>query len=184
MSHADFLEFRRSLGQTPALHRMSARVRGVELAVWTSPPVPTRLRCSWHRQLYPSALEQPDLEVHGAYSRASYAAWFADAELAAHFVPPVAASVTGAAVAARLRREGYDWHEPLRALSTPALVLHGQEDALPATVATELSQLLPRARLVLIPRARHMPFWEAPRRFFSEVDAFLATGAPALSRPT
>ena len=306
MSHTDFLEFRRSLGRTPALQRMSARVRGVELAVWTSPPVPhapplllvnggllydhallwpalspfavarqvilydqrgrgasqappdplaarieddaddiSALRrslgirqwdvlghswgggiamlgaardpagtrrlvtvnavgpsISWMHelhtnatarvpesqrevlhQLYP-ALEQPDPIVHGAYSRASYAAWFADAEFAGHFVPPVAASVTGAAVAARLRREGYDWHESLRALSTPALVLHGQEDALPATVATELSQLLPRARLVLIPHAGHMPFWEAPRRFFSEVDAFLATGAPALSRPT
>lgn len=307
MSHADYLAFRRSLGRTPPLHRMSARVNGLELALWTSPPVshahplllvnggllydhallwpalspltgtrqvilydqrgrgaspppadPLAARIeddaddipalrrslgirqwdvlghswgggiamlaaardpagtrrlvtvnavgpssSWMhdlhanatarvpesqrdvlQQLYPSALEQPDPIVHGAYSRASYAAYFADAEFAAHFAPPVATSITGAAVAARLRREGYDWHKPLRALSTPALVLHGQEDALPATVASELSRLLPRARLVLIPHAGHMPFWEAPRRFFSEVDAFLATGAPAWSRPT
>ena len=39
MSRDAFIAFRRSLGRTPALDRMSVRVRGVELAVWTSPPV-------------------------------------------------------------------------------------------------------------------------------------------------
>jgi proline iminopeptidase len=128
--------------------------------------------------LYP-ALATPDVDTHGAYSRASYPAYFVDPEFRARFSPPEAVSVTGAAVAARLRREGYDWSEQLRALSTPTLVLHGEGDALPPSVANELAQLLPRARLSLIPAAGHMPFWEAPRRFFSEVDAFLATGAPA-----
>ena len=90
----------------------------------------------------------------------------------------------GMSVAARLRREGYDWREQLRALSTPALVLHGERDALPATLAVELSQLLPRARLVLIPNAGHMPFWEAPQRVFSEIDAFLAPGVPGPPRTT
>ena len=307
MSHADFLAFRRSLGRTPSLHRMTARARGLDFAVWSSPPVaqapplllvnggllydhallwpalsplaaarqvilydqrgrgasqapadPLAARIeddaddipalrrslgirqwdllghswgggiamlaavrdpagtrrlvtanavgptsSWMpslhanalsrvsgsqrdtlAQLYPSALEQPDPAVHGAYSRASYPAYFSDTDFAARFAPPEAASATGAAVAARLRREGYDWREQLRALSTPALVLHGERDALPATVAVELSQLLPRARLVLIPNAGHMPFWEAPQRFFSEIDDFLAPGLPAPPRTT
>ena len=126
-------------------------------------------------RLYP-ALETPEVAVHGAYSRASYPAYFADPDFRNRFAPPEAVSITGAAVAARLRREGYDWSEQLRALSTPTLVLHGQGDALPSTVANELAQLLPRARLSLIPDAGHMPFWEAPERFFSEVKAFLATG--------
>ena len=77
---------------------------------------------------------------------------------------------------ARLRREGYDWSEQLRALSTPALVVHGEGDALPARVAHDLSLLLPRAHLSLIPNAGHMPVREAPERFFSRVNAFLATG--------
>ena len=307
MSHADFLAFRRSLGHTPALHQMSVRARGLDFAVWTSPPVPTAtplllvnggllydhallwpalsplaaarqvilydqsgrgatqapadpfaarieddaddipalrrslgirqwdiLGHSWGggiamlaaardpvgtrrlvtanavgptsswmpslhanamarvsgsarntlARLYPSALEQPDAATHGAYSRASYAAYFADVEFAVRFAPPQAESATGAAVAARLRREGYDWREQLRALSTPALVVHGEGDALPAIVAVELSQLLQRARLVLIPNAGHMPFWEAPQRFFSEIDAFLGPGSPSPPRPT
>ena len=135
-------------------------------------------------RLFPVALEQPDVAVHGAYSRASYPAYFADPDFAAHFAPPEAVSATGAAIAARLRREGYDWREQVRALSTPALVVPGEGDALPATVAIELSQLLPRARLLLIPNAGHMPFWEAPERFFSEVDAFLTTGTPGPPRHT
>ncbi len=130
-------------------------------------------------RIYPTALEAPDVAAHGAYSRASYPAYFVDPQFRARFAPPDAVSITGAVVAARLRREGYDWSEPLRALSTPTLVLHGEGDALPPSVANELAQLLPRARVLLIPHAGHMPFWEAPQRFFSEVDAFLAAGTPA-----
>ena len=307
MSRDDFIAFRRSLGRTPLLDRMSVRVRGLDFAVWTTPPVrsapplllvnggllydhsllwPALSPLAVHRQvilydqrgrgetqappdplaarieddaedipalrralgirqwdvlghswgggiamlgavrdlpgtrrlvtanavgptsawmpelqanalqrvgeekretlarLFPAALEQPDVAVHGAYSRASYPAYFADPEFAVHFAPPAAVSVTGAAIAARLRREGYDWREQVRALSAPALVLHGEGDALPATVAIELSLLPPRARLILIPNAGHMPFWEAPERFFSEVDAFLATGIPGPPRNT
>ena len=128
--------------------------------------------------LYPAALATPDVAAHGAYSRASYPAYFVDPGFRARFEPPGAVSVTGAAIAARLRREGYDWSEHLRALSTPTLVVHGEGDALPPSVANALAQLLPCAHVALIPHAGHMPFWEAPQRFFREVAAFLATGAP------
>jgi proline iminopeptidase len=128
-------------------------------------------------QLYGAPMHQPDVAVHSAYSRASYPAYFAGADFATRFAPPPeSVSVTGAAIAARLRREGYDWREQLRALSTPTLVIHGEQDVLPSAVAVELSQLLPRASLSLIPGAGHMPFWEAPERFFSVVTEFLTTG--------
>jgi proline iminopeptidase len=300
----DFIAFRRSLGRTPPLQRMTARVRGLDLAVWTSPPVerapplllvnggmlydhallwpalspfaagrqvilydqrgrgaseppanPLAARIeddaadvgalrralgirqwdvlghswgggiamlgvagdqtgtrrlvtvdsvgptsAWMPLLHEAALarvndedratlerlggtplHEPDVEVHGAYSRASYGAWFADPDMAAHFAPPHAASVTGAAIAAHLRREGYDWRERLRALSVPTLVIHGERDALPAAVALELSELLPRARHALLPDAGHMPFWEAPERFFDVAGSFLA--APSTGPP-
>jgi proline iminopeptidase len=134
-------------------------------------------------QLDGAPLREPDPAVHGAYSRAGYRAWFADPEMAQHFSPPVAASVTGAAIAARLRREGYDWTEQLRALSAPTFVLHGERDALPAAVALELSTLLPRARHLILPAAGHMPFWEAPERFFGLVGSFLATPSTGPPRP-
>ena len=118
-------------------------------------------------------LAEPDPAVQSAYSRAMYAAWFADPELAAMFSPPRSESLTGAAVAARLRSEGYDWRPLLRALSTPTLVIHGERDLLPAHVATDMVATLTNARLELIPEAGHMPFWEAPERFFALVDDFL-----------
>ncbi|HEY2066548.1 MAG TPA: alpha/beta hydrolase [Gemmatimonadaceae bacterium] len=129
-----------------------------------------------------TALHTPDPAVHTAHGRAVYPAWFADPELAAFFKPPASTSATGAAVVARLRREGYDWRERLRALSTPVLVIHGERDALPAAVALELVGLLPRALHTLLPDAGHMPFWEAPAPFFGAVTAFLDASTAGIRR--
>ena len=304
MSRDDFIAFRRSLGRTPPLERMTARVRGLDLAVWSTRPVsdapplllvnggmlydhallwpalsplasgrqvilydqrgrgasqapadPLAARIEddaedvgalrralgirrwdilghswgggiallgaardqagtrrlitvdavgptsdWMPALHEAAIArvgaedratlealggapqyEPDPAIHGAYSRAGYAAWFADPAMAAYFAPPHAASVTGAAIVARLRREGYDWREQLRALSVPTLVIHGERDALPAAVALEWSELLPRARPALLPGAGHKPFWEAPVRFFDVAGSFLA--APSTGPP-
>ena len=304
MSRDDFLAFRRTLGPTPRLERMTVRVRGLDFAVWTSPPVgreapvllvnggliydhallwpslsplaakrqvilydqrgrgetqapadPASARLTddaadigalrralgirqwnvvahsyggliamlavaadlagtralvtvnavgptsdWMPELQANAvarasaedrailertyplLGDPDPAIHSAQSHAAYPSWFADPAFGSYFTPPASTSVTGATIAAHLRREGYDFREPLRALSAPTLVIHGERDALPAAVALELSQLLPRARHVLLPDAGHMPFWEAPERFFALVSGFLdapATGPPS-----
>jgi pimeloyl-ACP methyl ester carboxylesterase len=72
-------------------------------------------------------------------------------------------------------------HDELRALSVPTLVIHGERDALPAAVALELSELLPRARHALLPDAGHTPFWEAPERFFDAAGSSLA--APSTGPP-
>jgi proline iminopeptidase len=128
------------------------------------------------------ALAEPDPERHAAHARAIYAAWFAERALADYFAPPRAASPTGAAIAARLRREGYDWSGPLRALSVPTLVIHGEEDPLPPAAARDLASLLPQARLALVSGAGHMPFWEAPEQFFPLVDGFLPAPPPGAAR--
>jgi proline iminopeptidase len=119
-------------------------------------------------------LEQPDPEIQATYSRAVYPAWFADVEMAHTFTPPRVTSATGAVILARLRRDGYDWRARLRALSLPTLVIHGEDDVLPAFVSTELADLLPRATRLLVPHAGHMPFWEAPDVLFPAVESFLA----------
>jgi proline iminopeptidase len=115
----------------------------------------------------------PDPALHSTYSRAVYPAWFADREMAAHFTPPDALSDTGTAVLARLRREGYDWRESLRSFSTPTLVIHGQDDALPLANSVDDSYIVKGAQFVVVPSSGHMPFWEAPARFFSLVESFL-----------
>lgn len=122
-------------------------------------------------------LSDPHPELHGSHARAIYRAWFSDPSLADLFTAPSAASHTGAAVAARLRRDGYDWHDRVRAIRAPSLVIHGADDALPPSAARTLAALIPNARLELIPAAGHMPFWEAPEQFFALVDRFLSARA-------
>ena len=122
----------------------------------------------------PASLETPDPQVHSAYSRAMYPAWFADRDLAALFSPPRSTSVTGAAVGARLRREGYDWRTLLRGLPVPTIVIHGEADLLPVSLARETAGAIGNARLLILAGAGHMPFWEAPEHFFGAVDAFLS----------
>lgn len=125
------------------------------------------------QRLDPSALHEADPSVHSAYSRAVYPAWFGDPDLAQLFAPPRSESRVGAAVASRLRREGYDWTTLVRAVHTQTLVIHGERDLLPPAVARELVALIPRSQLELIPGAGHMPFWERPEAFFAATLAFL-----------
>lgn len=119
-------------------------------------------------------LGSDDPDVQSAYARALYPAWFAERDLADYFAPPRSTSATGAAVAARLRREGYDWTQLLSFLARPALVIHGDLDLLSVDVARKLEVTLPRARAAIVPGSGHMPFWEAPERFFTLVEAFLS----------
>jgi proline iminopeptidase len=102
-----------------------------------------------------------------------YPAWFADREFASIFSSPRANSPTGAAVAARLRREGYDWTAAIASITVPTLILHGADDIIGTEVPETISQLIRGSDVRLIPHAGHMPFWEAPEEFFAQVDAFL-----------
>jgi pimeloyl-ACP methyl ester carboxylesterase len=106
-----------------------------------------------------------------------YPAWFADPELATLFTPPRSTSRTGAAVSARLRRDGYDWRDDVRGLPLPTLVIHGEDDLLPVAVARETAAFLPASRLALLPGAGHLPFWETPEPFFALVERFLDASA-------
>jgi proline iminopeptidase len=123
--------------------------------------------------LDPQTLHSADPILHADYAQAFFPAWFADQEFAAAVRPPRGVSATGAAVAARLRREGYDWSARLRDLPTPALVLHGAEDVLDIEEAERTTALLRHARLQPVPESGHNPFWESPATFFAHVGAFL-----------
>lgn len=122
--------------------------------------------------LDPVALHEPDPARHATYSRTMYAAWFHDQRMAAA-TPPAASSATGAVVAARLRREGFDWRAAYAAITVPVLLIHGVEDALPIAEAEASAALIPGARLVRIPEAGHMPFFEHPEATFSAALDFL-----------
>ncbi len=123
--------------------------------------------------LDPTALFEPDPEHHATYSRTMYPAWFHDQQMAVAG-PPYTLSATGAAVAARLRREGFEWREAYRSIRAPVLLIHGEHDALPIEEADASAALIPRAEVVRIPEAGHMPFFENPEPTFAAALAFLA----------
>ncbi len=122
--------------------------------------------------LDPRALFVEDPELHARYSRALYPAWFHDVS-AMLAPPPLSLSPTGAAVASRLRREGYDWRESHSRVNAPVLLIHGEEDALPVTEADANARALPRAHVLRIPEAGHMPFFEWPALVFDAAVRFL-----------
>ena len=124
-------------------------------------------------RLDPAALHVDDIGAHAEYTSALYPAWFADLDFGAIFSSPRANSSTGAAVAARLRREGYDWSDRIASIRVPTLIVHGDHDLLDVDVARSIARLIPDSELSIIGHAGHMPFWEAPEEFFRAVEKFL-----------
>jgi proline iminopeptidase len=124
-------------------------------------------------KLDPDRLHVDDIASHAEYASALYPAWFADREFGSIFSSPRANSATGAAVAARLRREGYDWTSVVASIRVPTLVLHGEDDLLSVDVARSIASLIEGSEMAIIPHAGHMPFWEAPEEFFAQVENFL-----------
>lgn len=83
----------------------------------------------------------------------------------------------GAEVFARQSRalmDRPDQREALRALRVPALILHGAADRLvPVERARLMAELMPQARLVLIPGAGHLPVLEQPEATNAALRAWL-----------
>lgn len=123
--------------------------------------------------LDPRLLHDDNPETHAEYSRAIYPAWFVDRELGTAFAPPRETSQTGASVAARLRREGYDWRDEIRRIAASTLLVHGAQDPISPDLARANAALIARSRLAIIEGAGHMPFWERPAEFFRVVADFL-----------
>lgn len=123
--------------------------------------------------LDPQLLHDDNPQTHSEYSRAIYPAYFADPGMVRGFAPPNETSQTGASVAARLRRDGYDWRADAVHVTATTLLVHGADDVIPPVVARETAAVIPRARLEVIAGAGHMPFWEQPRTFFEIVTGFL-----------
>jgi pimeloyl-ACP methyl ester carboxylesterase len=73
---------------------------------------------------------------------------------------------------ARLLRD--DARPLLRSLTMPVLLIWGEHDPLvPLTYARQMIELVPHAKLRVIPRAGHIPMWENPRGFNEALLAFL-----------
>ncbi len=78
--------------------------------------------------------------------------------------------------AQQLVRDRYDTAAKARALTLPALVIHGTDDeVIPASMGQRIAELLPHAQLLLIPGGRHNDLFVLyEERMLSAIDAFAA----------
>ena len=76
------------------------------------------------------------------------------------------------ALAGASARESLPPADAARVAAT-ALVVHGDGDLLPTRLAFETAAMIPRAQATVIAGAGHMPFYEQPADFFTQVLDFL-----------
>lgn len=86
--------------------------------------------------------------------------------------------VEARAVEDRLMRDtwqsdGYDLLPKLRALRIPTLVLTGDHDFIPVSVASHIAGAIPHAQLVVLTDCGHFAYLECPDDTRKEIDAFL-----------
>ena len=81
-----------------------------------------------------------------------------------------------ASLASALRHLGSSAQPPLwdelPGLQHPVLLLAGERDAKFSAIALRMAELLPRARVVLVPGSGHSPHLETPARFAAELIRF------------
>ena len=130
----------------------------------------------------PEAPTAADPDALSEYAIAISPAWFFAPELAALLAPPRSDSVTGGAVLARLRRDGYDWRAKIGQVSMPTLLVHGTSDVLTLEMAEDTARSLgPAASVRPVTDAGHNAFLEQPSIVFGAIDDFLSATERALA---
>jgi proline iminopeptidase len=97
------------------------------------------------------------------------------ARMRASFTP--AGVLKARAIEARLDQEtwlspDYDLLPKLKQLQTPALVIYGDHDFIPASTAEHIAQALPHAHLVTLSNCGHFTYLECPSAVREQIDAF------------
>jgi proline iminopeptidase len=68
----------------------------------------------------------------------------------------------------------YDLLPKLKALSIPALVIHGDHDIIPVEYAAHIAGAIPGAKLVVLSECGHFSFLESPDELRKEIDDFFS----------
>jgi proline iminopeptidase len=116
-------------------------------------------------------------DAETAALNARFAVFYTEAARASGFQPPAEGATEGAGfmVQAQYLSMGrrHDYRAALRAVGSPALVVHGSRDLQPEAASRRYVDALADARLVTIEGAGHWPYEEQPRRFAEAVTPFL-----------
>lgn len=67
----------------------------------------------------------------------------------------------------------WDWRPQLAHVMAPALIIHGEQDAIPMSMVSAWATSMPNAHLMRVRNAAHFPYAEQPQIVFTEIEAFL-----------
>ena len=67
----------------------------------------------------------------------------------------------------------YDLTPKLKQLKVPTLIVHGEFDIIPISIAKDLQQSIPKSKLVVIKDCDHFPYIDQPKKFFAAINEFL-----------
>jgi proline iminopeptidase len=103
-----------------------------------------------------------------------YCAREQDADLLS-FITPAAANVSGAIVNETIRENlfSHPFKFEVGQLKCKTLIVHGDKDVMPVSLAKSLHQRIPGSRLEVIEECGHFPFVEKPEELFSILETFL-----------
>ena len=67
----------------------------------------------------------------------------------------------------------FDFHDQLKSLRMPTLVIHGDVDPIPLATAKSIHESIPGSSYVVLKDCGHFPYVERPDEFFQHLDTFL-----------
>jgi len=67
----------------------------------------------------------------------------------------------------------FDLHPSLKKLKIPTLILHGDKDPIPVSIAKRLHESIEDSRYVVLENCGHFPYVEKPDEHFKVLDEFL-----------
>lgn len=68
----------------------------------------------------------------------------------------------------------WNWRKDARQISAPTLIIHGAQDQIvPVASSEEWARLIPNARLVILPNAGHIPWWEREKETLALIKEFI-----------
>jgi len=90
-------------------------------------------------------------------------------------VIPDNSAIYGDAVAAGLFAdlETYDELTEIAKITSPTLIIHGDEDLIPLESSQQIHEAIAGSQLVVLEGIGHIPFVEAPAAFFAAVRDFM-----------
>jgi proline iminopeptidase len=133
-----------------------------------------------------AAFQKGDPEAVAAYYRIHFATTIQRPDSLERLLKSLRASLTkenilrGRAIEACLFNETWlspecDLFPRLKQLRIPTLVLHGEDDFIPAVCATHIAETIPGARFVLLRGSGHFAYIESPEEVRQEIGDFYAS---------